>query len=97
MPIIEPSTSKPFLSPATAGNDRFAELTRRLEAEQTARIRAEEALAKSASVNRSKSEFLATMSHEIRTPLNGVIGMIELLRGTRLDSEQRSLLEALAA
>jgi len=96
LPIIEPSTSKPFLSPATAGNDRFAELTRRLEAEQTARIRAEEALAKSASVNRSKSEFLATMSHEIRTPLNGVIGMIELLRGTRLDSEQRSLLDTLS-
>jgi len=84
------------LSPSSGGNDRFAELTRRLQAEQNARIRAEEALAKSASVNRSKSEFLATMSHEIRTPLNGVIGMIELLRGTRLDSEQRSMLDTLS-
>jgi CheY-like chemotaxis protein/nitrogen-specific signal transduction histidine kinase len=77
-------------------NDRIAELTRRLEAEQSARIEAEEALAKSVAGNRSKSEFLATMSHEIRTPLNGVIGMIELLRGTRLDNEQRSLLETLS-
>jgi CheY-like chemotaxis protein/nitrogen-specific signal transduction histidine kinase len=80
----------------SGANDRIAELTRRLETEQSARIEAEEALAKSVAGNRSKSEFLATMSHEIRTPLNGVIGMIELLRGTRLDNEQRSLLETLS-
>ena len=38
--------------------------------------------------SRAKSEFLAHMSHEIRTPLNGVIGMIDLLRGTTLDAQQ---------
>ena len=39
--------------------------------------------------NRTKSQFLANMSHEIRTPLGGVLGMIELLMGTKLSDPQR--------
>ena len=49
-----------------------------------ARERAEEA-------NRAKNRFLANMSHEMRTPLNGIIGMLDLLKGTPLSTEQEEL------
>ncbi|WP_232312969.1 response regulator [Enterovibrio coralii] len=45
--------------------------------------------------NKKKSEFLANMSHEIRTPMNGIIGMASLLKGTKLDEEQREFIEML--
>lgn len=41
----------------------------------------------------AKGRYLAFMTHELRTPLNGVIGVIELLRGSRLDLEQREYVE----
>jgi signal transduction histidine kinase/ActR/RegA family two-component response regulator len=42
-----------------------------------------------------RSEFLANVSHEIRTPLNGVLGMAELLAGTRLDQNQREMINVI--
>ena len=33
--------------------------------------------------NRVKTQFLAHMSHDIRTPINGVMGMLDMIEGTR--------------
>jgi len=47
--------------------------------------------------NAAKSRFLATMSHEFRSPLNGIIGMSELLHGTRMGPEQREYADVIQA
>ena len=39
--------------------------------------------------NRAKSRFLANMGHELRTPMNGVLGMAQVLLGTRLTEAPR--------
>ncbi len=51
-----------------------------------------EVLAAEAS-NRAKSAFLATMSHEIRTPMNGVVGTVDVLRQTALQTDQLELVD----
>lgn len=55
----------------------------------------EGALDTATAANKAKSDFLTAMSHEIRTPLNGVLGMADLLAATRLDGNQRNMLEVI--
>lgn len=44
-------------------------------------------------VAKAKAMFLANMSHEIRTPLNGIIGMVDILKQTKMGKEQQEYLD----
>jgi len=55
----------------------------------------EEARARAEEESLLKSRLIATVSHEIRTPLSGLLGMGQLLAGTRLTAEQKNYLEGI--
>ncbi|MCW8888135.1 MAG: ATP-binding protein [Gammaproteobacteria bacterium] len=55
--------------------------------------RLDKALVKTRQASDAKSLFLANISHEIRTPLNGMLGMAQVIQGTKLDDEQKHYLE----
>jgi len=61
------------------------EEARQLERENARLISTENAAREG---SRMKSQFLAHMSHELRTPIAGIIGMVSLLRDTRLSVDQ---------
>ncbi|PVZ12662.1 MULTISPECIES: ATP-binding protein [unclassified Pseudomonas] len=69
----------------------FSDISERKQAE----LALQQARALADAANEAKTLFLATMSHEIRTPLYGVLGTLELLGRTRLDSQQRGYLKAI--
>ncbi len=68
--------------------DRLSDEIWELREASAARERAEAA-------NEAKTRFLANVTHEVRTPLNGILGMAELLVGTRLDAEQDTYVAAI--
>lgn len=47
--------------------------------------------------DRAKSNFLTVMSHEMRTPLNGILGVLDLLETTKLNSQQSRYVQVAAA
>ncbi|MFA7429385.1 MAG: ATP-binding protein, partial [Rhodospirillaceae bacterium] len=85
------SLSNAMLNGRPAGVIAVRDITQRRHAE-AALARAKEQAEDAAN---ARAEYLATMSHEIRTPLNGMLGMVELLRGTQLDSTQRDFVETI--
>lgn len=68
---------------------------RRAEAERARMLELEQETKISELSSRAKSKFLATMSHEIRTPINGVLGMVEVLQESNLDSDQKEVVEVI--
>ncbi|HEV2678355.1 MAG TPA: ATP-binding protein [Aliidongia sp.] len=67
----------------------YTDVTQRKETERVLRMARDEA----DRAARAKSEFLAMMSHEIRSPMNGLLGIIELLGDTKLETEQAHMVE----
>ncbi|KAL3844313.1 hypothetical protein ACJIZ3_001716 [Penstemon smallii] len=74
--------------------------------EKMAKIREEMAVQKAKETELNKTihiteesmrakQMLATMSHEIRSPLSGVVCMAEILSTTKLDKEQKQLLNVM--
>ncbi len=55
------------------------------------------AISRAEDANRAKNQFLANMSHEMRTPLSGILGMVDLLRGTPLTTEQEDFANTIHA
>ncbi len=70
-------------------------IERALNEEKEEKLETQRLINEAKAANKAKSEFIATMSHEIRTPLNGVVGMVEMLRDTPLNNNQKHYLDVL--
>ena len=53
------------------------------------------ALDRAEEANQAKRTFICSVSHELRTPLNAIIGMVDLLKSTPLDREQRDIINSM--
>lgn len=72
-------------------------LADRINALKEARFRADEQARQARLESHAQGRFLAKMSHEIRTPLNGVLGMVELLRDTPMNSAQQFYVQTISS
>lgn len=68
-----------------------------LEIVERERMRAQTMADEADFANRAKTDFLANMSHELRTPLNGVVGIANTLATTKLDTQQKEMVDLIDA
>ncbi|MEM7204633.1 MAG: ATP-binding protein [Planctomycetota bacterium] len=79
-------------SEAVSTQSKRAMLRTHEELQQTVKEQ-QEAKAKAEAASHSKGRFLATMSHEMRTPMNGILGSLEILVRSDLDTDQLELVQ----
>lgn len=77
-----------WLSPLLNTIAQIVKQIEHLESKRKTELELIEAKNEAESAGRAKTDFLATMSHEIRTPMNGVLGMLNLLHRSGLNTEQ---------
>lgn len=58
-------------------------------------IMAEVARLSSLSVSQMKTDFISSISHELRSPLHGILGSVEFLQDTLLDSVQVDMIDTI--
>ncbi|MHB1543666.1 MAG: ATP-binding protein [Gammaproteobacteria bacterium] len=68
------------------------ELRETLEAVEIKNVALDLARKQAVAANRAKTDFLANINHEIRTPMNTILGYVDFLAGTSLDTDQREYL-----
>src|SRR6185369_233398 len=76
------------------------DIENQVEAEELVRknlSQLQDALLKAEKAEKAKNEFLALWSHEIRTPMTAILGGLELLQHTSLNTEQTESLELISA
>lgn len=82
-----------WLTPLINSVGQILEGIRNIEAKKKTELLLIEAKNEAEAAGNAKTEFLATMSHEIRTPMNGVLGMLNLLQKSDLNTEQNRKVE----